>query len=84
MHWLLVLLPQFCDVVVDVFVAVVAFLQNPFAWGHLQRVANRLGSSAFAVNDTSRNLLPVDRLMLDESHHNNHYRFPTQAKLHVR
>ena len=38
--------------------------------------AHKYGYVNFKVNNTSRNLLPVDFLMLGESYHNNHHKYP--------
>jgi stearoyl-CoA desaturase (delta-9 desaturase) len=40
--------------------------------------AHKYGYTNFKVNNTSRNLLPVDFLMLGESYHNNHHKFPSR------
>lgn len=38
--------------------------------------AHKYGYVNFTMNNTSRNLLPVDLLMLGESYHNNHHKYP--------
>lgn len=40
--------------------------------------AHKYGYTNFKLNNTSRNLLPVDFLMLGESYHNNHHKFPSR------
>lgn len=40
--------------------------------------AHKYGYTNFNVNNTSKNLLPVDFLMLGESYHNNHHKFPSR------
>lgn len=39
-------------------------------------LAHKYGYVNFRMNNTSRNLLPVDLLMLGESYHNNHHKYP--------
>ena len=41
--------------------------------------AHKYGYRNFDVNDTSRNLLPIDLLMLGEAYHNNHHKFGHRA-----
>lgn len=41
--------------------------------------AHKYGRKSFEVNNTSRNLMPVDFLMLGEDYHNNHHKFPSSA-----
>ena len=39
--------------------------------------AHKYGYTNFKMNNTAKNLLPVDFLMLGESYHNNHHKFPS-------
>jgi stearoyl-CoA desaturase (Delta-9 desaturase) len=39
--------------------------------------AHKYGYTNFKVNNTSKNLLPFDFLMLGESYHNNHHKYPS-------
>lgn len=41
--------------------------------------AHKYGYTNFKVNNTSRNLLPFDFLMLGESYHNNHHKYPSSV-----
>jgi stearoyl-CoA desaturase (delta-9 desaturase) len=41
--------------------------------------AHKYGKASFEVNNTSRNFMPVDVLMLGEDYHNNHHKFPSSA-----
>lgn len=43
--------------------------------------AHRFGYRNYPVADDSRNILPVDFLMLGEAYHNNHHKFPGRPKL---
>ena len=41
--------------------------------------AHKYGSIHFKLKNTSRNLFPVDFLMLGEGYHNNHHKTPSSA-----
>ncbi len=41
--------------------------------------AHKYGYSNFEMNNTSKNLLPLDILMMGESYHNNHHKFPSRV-----
>lgn len=41
--------------------------------------AHKYGYTNFKVNNTSKNLLPFDFLMLGESYHNNHHKYPSSV-----
>jgi len=41
--------------------------------------AHKYGKVTFEVANTSKNLMPVDFLMLGEDYHNNHHNFPSSA-----
>jgi stearoyl-CoA desaturase (Delta-9 desaturase) len=41
--------------------------------------AHKYGYANFKMNNTARNLLPVDILMLGESYHNNHHKYPASV-----
>ncbi|RPI13859.1 MAG: acyl-CoA desaturase [Ignavibacteriae bacterium] len=41
--------------------------------------AHKYGKKSFEVSNTSKNLMPVDILMLGEDYHNNHHKFPASA-----
>jgi stearoyl-CoA desaturase (delta-9 desaturase) len=46
--------------------------------------AHKYGYTNFKLNNTSRNLLPVDFLMLGESYHNNHHKYASSINFGVR
>ncbi len=46
--------------------------------------AHKFGYTNITLNDTSKNLLPVDFLMLGESYHNNHHKFGGRANFGIR
>jgi len=46
--------------------------------------AHKYGKQSFEVNNTSRNFMPVDFLMLGEDYHNNHHKYPTSANFGVK
>jgi stearoyl-CoA desaturase (delta-9 desaturase) len=49
---------------------------GPFHGAIINWFAHKLGYVSFKVKDTSKNLLFFDFLMLGESYHNNHHRYP--------
>jgi len=55
------------------------FLMGPFHGAVINWWAHRVGYVNFPVNDTSKNFLPFDFLMLGESYHNNHHKFGGRA-----
>lgn len=57
------------------------FLPLTFAMGALQGIAvnwwaHKFGYENFKLNNTSKNILPVDLLFVGEAYHNNHHRHP--------
>ena len=54
----------------------VHILMGPVHGTIINWFAHKYGYTNFNVNNTSKNLLPVDFLMLGESYHNNHHKFP--------
>ena len=46
--------------------------------------AHKYGYKNFRLRNTSENLLPVDILMLGESYHNNHHKYPSSINFGVR
>ncbi|MGD1846661.1 MAG: acyl-CoA desaturase [Salibacteraceae bacterium] len=54
------------------------FLMGPLHGAVINWFAHKYGKITFKTKDTSHNLLPVDVLMLGESYHNNHHRFPAK------
>ncbi len=46
--------------------------------------AHKYGKVSFKVNNTSRNFMPVDILMMGEDYHNNHHKFPSSANFGVK
>ena len=59
------------------------FFMGPFHGAIINWFAHKLGTVRFKVNDTSKNLLPVDFLMLGESYHNNHHTKPNSANFGI-
>ena len=51
------------------------FLMGPVHGVIINWYAHKYGYRNFEVNDTARNLLPFDFLMMGESYHNNHHKF---------
>ena len=56
----------------------VHILMGPVHGTIINWFAHKYGYTNFNVNNTSKNLLPVDFLMLGESYHNNHHKFPSR------
>ncbi len=50
------------------------FLMGPIHGAIINWFAHKYGYTNFKVNDTSKNFLPLDFLMLGESYHNNHHK----------
>ena len=55
------------------------FVMGPFHGAIINWFAHKIGTVRFRVNDTSKNLIPIDFLMLGESYHNNHHTKPNSA-----
>lgn len=56
----------------------VHILMGPVHGTIINWFAHKYGYTNFNVNNTSKNLLPLDFLMLGESYHNNHHKFPSR------
>jgi stearoyl-CoA desaturase (delta-9 desaturase) len=54
-------------------------LMSPIQGVIINWCAHKYGYVNFKVNDTSKNLSPVDILMLGEGYHNNHHKFSSRA-----
>ena len=46
--------------------------------------AHKYGYINFKQKNTSRNLLPVDVIMMGEAYHNNHHKFPSRTNFAVK
>ena len=46
--------------------------------------AHKFGKVSFKVNNTSKNFIPLDVLMLGENYHNNHHKFPSSANFGIK
>lgn len=60
------------------------FLMGPVHGVIINWYAHKYGYRNFEVNDTARNLLPVDVLMMGESYHNNHHKFGGRANFGIK
>ena len=60
------------------------FVIGPLHGAVINWFAHKYGYRNFEVKDTSKNLLPVDFLMLGESYHNNHHKFGSRPNFGVR
>jgi stearoyl-CoA desaturase (delta-9 desaturase) len=70
-YWVFLLLP-------------VHFLMGPVHGVIINWFAHKYGYRNFEVEDTARNLLPVDILMMGESYHNNHHKFGGRANFGIK
>ncbi|GAB3772945.1 acyl-CoA desaturase [Spirosoma horti] len=57
----------------------VHYLMGPIHGAIINWYAHRYGYVNFPVDDTAKNLLPFDFLMMGESYHNNHHKFGGRA-----
>lgn len=71
-HWWLFLLIPF------------HILSSPVHGSIINWFAHKYGKVSYDVNNTSKNFLRVDVLMLGEDYHNNHHKFPTSANFGVK
>ena len=69
--WLYLLLP-------------INILMGPVHGAIINWFAHKYGYVNFKLDNTSKNLLPVDVLMLGESYHNNHHKYPSRINFGVR
>lgn len=60
------------------------FLMGPVHGVIINWFAHKYGYINFKVNDTAKNLLPFDFLMMGESYHNNHHKLGGRANFGVR
>ena len=60
------------------------FVMGPLHGAVINWFAHKYGYTNFEVNNTSKNLLPVDVLMLGESYHNNHHKRGTNPNFGFR
>jgi stearoyl-CoA desaturase (Delta-9 desaturase) len=62
----------------------VHFLMGPVHGVVINWFAHKYGYTNFKVNDTAKNLLPFDFLMMGESYHNNHHKLGGRANFGVK
>ncbi len=62
----------------------VHILMGPVHGAIINWFAHKYGYTNFKLNNTSKNLLPVDFLMLGESYHNNHHKYASSINFGVR
>jgi stearoyl-CoA desaturase (Delta-9 desaturase) len=60
------------------------FLMGPIHGAIINWFAHKFGYVNFKVNDTSKNFLPFDFLMMGESYHNNHHTYGGRANFGIR
>ncbi|MFI5134230.1 MAG: acyl-CoA desaturase [Chitinophagales bacterium] len=62
----------------------VQFFMSPVHGAIINWFAHKYGYRNFKLNNTSRNLLPVDLIMLGEAYHNNHHKYASNINFGVR
>lgn len=60
------------------------FFMGPVHGAIINWFSHKVGYVNFKVNDTSKNLLPVDFLMLGEGYHNNHHKYGGRANFGIK
>ncbi len=70
-YWVFLLLP-------------IHFLMGPVHGVIINWFAHKYGYRNYEVDDTAKNLLPLDFLMMGESYHNNHHKFGGRANFGVK
>ena len=60
------------------------YLMGPVHGAVINWCAHKYGYVNFKVNDTAKNLLPLDVLMMGEGYHNNHHKFGGRANFGVK
>jgi stearoyl-CoA desaturase (Delta-9 desaturase) len=59
-------------------------LMGPVHGSIINWFAHKYGRVNFKLNNTSRNFIPLDVLMLGENYHNNHHKYPSSANFGVK
>lgn len=62
----------------------IQLVMGPFHGAIINWFAHLWGSAPNKVSDTSKNLLPIDFLMLGESYHNNHHAHPARPNFGIK
>jgi stearoyl-CoA desaturase (Delta-9 desaturase) len=70
-YWVFLLLP-------------IHFVMGPVHGVIINWFAHKYGYRNYEVDDTARNLLPLDLLMMGESYHNNHHKFGGRANFGIK
>ena len=62
----------------------VHILIGPIHGSIINWFAHKYGNVRFKMNNTSKNFIPVDVMMLGENYHNNHHKFPSSANFGIK
>ncbi len=62
----------------------IQFVMGPFHGAIINWFAHKIGYVSFKVRNTSTNLLFFDFLMLGESYHNNHHKYPRRVNFGIK
>lgn len=60
------------------------YLMGPIHGAIINWFAHKYGYTNFKVNDTAKNLMPVDIFMFGEGYHNNHHKFGGRANFGIK
>lgn len=60
------------------------FVMGPFHGAVINWFAHKIGYRNYEIDDTSKNIMPVDILMLGEGYHNNHHMYSTRPNFGIK
>ncbi len=66
------------------FLIPIHILSGPIHGSIINWFAHKYGKKTFEMNNTARNFMPLDVLMMGEDYHNNHHKFPSSANFGVK
>lgn len=74
----------FCDHWYLYLLLPIQYVMSPVHGAIVNWFSHKFGYVSYEVDDTSKNLLPLDFLMLGESYHNNHHKFGGRANFGIK
>lgn len=57
----------------------ITIIMGPFHGAIINWFAHKFGTQPHEISDTSRNMYPIDLIMMGEGYHNNHHKFPHRS-----
>lgn len=66
------------------FLIPVHILSSPIHGTIINWFAHKYGHESYEMDNTAKNLMPVDFLMMGEDYHNNHHKFPSSANFGIK